>query len=137
MKVDFKWNKSVPQVADGITGGKEGQLFLANEAKRLMDPYVPALNLALARNVRVYVENGKGIIHYRSPYARYQYEGKAMVSKRPGVKGAAKVVKQPEQALEYTKFRHPLATSHWDQAMLTAHGDDLTQAMQNFIRRQP
>ena len=136
MKVDFKWNQSIQKVADEKTGGKEGQLFLANEAKRLMDPYVPALNLVLARNVRVYVESGKGIIHYQSPYARYQFEGKVMVSKRPGVKGSEKKVKQPETDLKYTKYRHPLATSHWDQAMMTGRGDDLTQAMQNFVRRK-
>ena len=29
--------------------------FLANEAKRLMDPYVPADSLALAQNVSVHV----------------------------------------------------------------------------------
>lgn len=134
MRVDFQWNRPIQQILRDATGGKEGQLFLANQAKQLMDPYVPALNQMLARNVRVYVENGKGIVHYQSPYARYQYEGKVMVSKRPGVKGSAKVVRQPETSLEYTKFRHPLATSHWDQAMMTARGDDLTRAMQNYLR---
>lgn len=133
MKVDFKWNRLPEKVAEDFTG-ERGQLFLANEAKRLMDPYVPALNLMLTKNVRVYVENGKGIVHYQSPYARYQYEGKVMVSKRPGVKGSAKKVKQPEKSLEYTKFRHPLATSHWDEAMMVARSDDLVRATQDFIR---
>lgn len=132
MKVDFRWNKPFSAISERFAG-KEAQLFLANEAKRLMDPYVPARNLTLAKNVRVYVENGKGIVHYSSPYARYQFEGKVMISKRPGVKGSAKKVLQPEKSLNYTKFRHPLATSHWDQAMLTAHQGDLTQAMQNYI----
>jgi len=118
-----------------VIGGDATQLFLANESKKLMEPYVPALNLMHYKEiVRTYVERGRGIVHYISPYARYQYEGKVMVSKRPGVKGAAKAVKQPEKALNYTKLRHPLATSHWDQAMMVAHGDDLVQSMQNFIR---
>lgn len=131
MKMDFKWNRPIAAIVSDYAGD-EAQLFLANEAKKLMDPYVPALNLALARNVRVYLENRKGVIHYLSPHARYQFKGKAMVSKRPGVKGSAKKVKQPEQALNYTKFRHPLATSHWDQAMLAARRDDLVRAMQGF-----
>lgn len=135
MKTSFKWSRSIEAISEDFTG-KEVQLFLANEAKKLMDPYVPARSLFLSRNVKVFVENGKGIVHYQSPYARYQYEGKVMVSKRPGVKGSAKKVKQPEVALNYTKFRqpHPLATSHWDEAMMVAKGSDLIQATENFIR---
>lgn len=133
MKTSFKWDKGIPEITERVTGGEKGQLFLANEAKRLMDPYVPACNLVLAKKVRVYVENGKGVVHYQSPYARYQYEGKVMVSKRPGIKASAKKVKQPEKTLNYAKFRHPLATSHWDEAMMAARKDDLVQAMQNYV----
>lgn len=132
MKMDFIWNRQPAAIAADYAGD-EAQLFLANEAKKLMEPYVPAMNLVLTRNVRVYVENGKGIVHYQSPYARYQHEGKVMVSKRPGVKGSAKKVLQPEKSLDYTKFRHPLATSHWDKAMMAARRDDLVKAMQNYV----
>lgn len=132
MRTEFRWNRPIASIVSDYAGD-EAQLFLANEAKKQMDPYVPALNLVLARNVRVYLENGKGVIHYLSPHARYQFEGKVMVSKRPGVKGSAKMVKQPEQALDYTKFRHPLATSHWDQAMMTARKEDLVRAMQDYL----
>lgn len=133
MKLSFKLNKPVQQISDRVTGGDAGQLFLANEAKKLMDPYVPALNLGLSRNVRVYVEGGKGIIHYLSPHARYQFRGRVMISKNPGVKESAKIVKQPEQELKYSTFRHPLATSHWDKAMMTARKDDLVRAVQNYV----
>ncbi len=136
MKVDFRWNKPLASITAEYTGD-DAQLYLAKQAQELMEPYVPSKQgesgSALSGNVRVYVENGKGIVHYLSPYARYQYEGKVMISKRPGVKGSAKKILQPEKSLNYTKFRHPLATSHWDQAMLTAHQGDLTQAMQNYI----
>lgn len=132
MKMDFKWNRPMAAIMADYTGD-DAQLFLANEAKRLMDQYVPALNEALSTKVRVYVENGKGVIHYQSPYARYQYEGKVMVSKRPGVKGSAKKVKQPEKALKFNTSKHKLATSHWDKAMMTARSDDLVGAMQNYL----
>lgn len=56
--MDFKWNKPIPKIAKEATGGDRTLLFMANEAKRLMDPYVPAKNLVLARNVRTYVEGG-------------------------------------------------------------------------------
>ena len=58
--VEFNWNKPVKQVAEEKAGGKEGLLFLANEAKRLMDPYVPADNLLLAQNVRTYIKPRTG-----------------------------------------------------------------------------
>lgn len=133
MKVDFKWLRPVESISADYTGPKT-QLFMANEAKRLMDPYVPALNLTLAKNVRVYVENGRGIVHYQSPYARYQYYGKVMVSKRPGIKRSSKIVKRPEQTLNYTTVKHQKATSKWDQAMRTAHTEDLKRAVQDYIR---
>jgi len=59
VKMDFKWNKPIPKIAKEVTGGDRTLLFMANEAKRLMDPYVPAKNLVLARNVRTYVEGGR------------------------------------------------------------------------------
>lgn len=132
MGMNFHWNRPVEAIEADYTGDR-AQLFLANEAKRLMEPYVPALNMGLSRNVRVYVEGGRGIVHYLSSHARYQYGGKVMVSKRPGVKGSAKIIKQPVQPLHYTGLRHPLATSGWDKAMITARGDDLVRAMQDFI----
>ena len=136
MRISFRWNQSPDEIANRFAG-EEAQLYLANEAKRLMDPYVPAMSTgggSLSNHVRAYVENGKGVVHYLSPYARYQFEGKVMVSKRPGVRGAAKKVMQPEKALNYRNFPHPLATSHWDKAMSVARSGDLTRAVQNYIR---
>ena len=72
MHVGFRWNRPTSQIVNEAIGGSRTQLFMANEAKRLMDPYVPALNLVLAQNVRTYVEDGHGVVHYLSPYARYQ-----------------------------------------------------------------
>lgn len=77
MDVEIKWNKTSDQIAKEKTRGNDGILFLANEAKRLMDPYVPADSLALAQNVSVHVEGDTGVIEYQSPYAHYQYKGVA------------------------------------------------------------
>lgn len=145
MRVEFNWNRSVNAIAEERTGGQNGRLFLANEAKRLMDPYVPADNMVLAQNVRTYVEGNAGIVHYTSPYAHYQYKGELYVDpeteksafyspdygywSRPGVS------KIPSgKKLEYSKFRHPLATSEWDKAMKTARGKELVKAYQNYLR---
>lgn len=145
MRLEFEWHKSIPQISGEATKGEKGLLFLANEAKRLMDPYVPADNLVLAQNVSLYVEKGMGIVEYRSPYAHYQWEGKKYVDPKlqisgfyiPGVgwrsrRGVAK--KPTDKSLKHSKFRHPLATSHWEKAMKSARGKDLANAYQAYLR---
>ncbi len=136
MKMDFKWNKPIPKIAKEVTGGDRTLLFMANEAKRLMDPYVPAKNLVLARNVRTYVEGGEGVVHYLSPYARFQHEGLLMVSRITGspwaTKGESKVLTNKQ--LKYSKSRHPLATSHWEKAMMIARGKGYEKAIQAYVR---
>lgn len=137
MKLEFKWNKSKKQLAFEKTGGKEGRLFLANEAKRLMDPYVPAKNLVLAQNTRILAEGEHGVVEYNSPYAHYQYGGELYVSSETGSPWAAKgEYKVPAgKSLEYDTFRHPLATDHWDEAMMVARKGDLTAAYQKYLER--
>lgn len=136
MRVDFEWKKRPSQIAKEIINS-DVRLFMANEAKRLMDPYVPADKLMLAQNVSVYNEDDEGIVEYRSPYAHYQYKGVLYVSSLTGSafasSGEHKV--PTSRKLEYSKFRHPLATSQWDKAMATAKGDDLAGAVQRFIER--
>lgn len=145
MKAEFNWNRPLVAIASEKAGGTEGLLFLANEAARLMHPYVPADNLVLADHVDVYTEGDKGIVHYLSPYAHYQWKGELYVDpvtkkgaftdgnglfwSRPG---AAKI--PSGKALKHSTFRHPLATSHWDQAMMTARKDDLVQAYQEYLK---
>lgn len=141
MSVEFKWDKPVKQVAGEKTGGQDGLLFLANEAKRLMEPYVPAENLILAHNVRTYADGRTGIVHYLSPYAHYQYVGEVYGPNYPIMDGK-KVMgyysppkKQPTgKKLKYRKSPHPLATSEWDKAMKTARGDDLAKAYEDYLR---
>lgn len=135
-RVDFEWKKKPDKIVKEIINN-DAQLFMANEMKRLMDPYVPAQNMVLAQDVSIYTEKDAGIVEYRSPYAHYQYEGELYVSSKTGGAIASEgEYKVPAgRKLEYSKFRHPLATSHWDKAMMTARGDDLTKAMQRYIDR--
>lgn len=132
----MRWNKPVPQIAREATGGNRTLLFMAQEAKRLMDPYVPARNMVLSRNVRVYVEEGHGVVHYLSPYARFQHAGWVMVSRITGSpwarKGESKVV--TGRRLNHSTMAHPLATAEWDKAMKTARITDYVQAVQNYVR---
>lgn len=140
MRIDFSWNKSIVQIADEKSGGNHGKLFLANEAKRLMDPYVPADNMVLAQNVRVYFDGKQGIVEYLSPYAHYQYNGEVYGPNYPVFDGGSIVGwyspshKTPTgKKMNHSKFRHPLATSEWDKAMMTARKGDLTKAYQKYL----
>lgn len=135
MGVFFKWNKSVAEIAREATGGEQTFLFMANEAKRLMDPYVPALNMDLSSKVRVYAEGNSGIVHYMSPSARYQHGGILMVSRITGSAwarhGESKVV--TGKRLEYNKSKHVLATAEWEKAMMASRGADYTAAVQRYV----
>lgn len=135
VKISFSWAKPVSQVLNRITGGDKVQLFMANECKRQMDPYVPAQNMVLAQSTRTYVEKGVGIVEYTSPHAHFQWEGELYVSPTTGSPWAKKNEhKVPAgKALDHSKFRHPLATSHWEEAMWTAKKDAVERAVQKYI----
>ena len=144
MSGSFRWLKPTNTIIEEKTGGNDGLLFLANEAERLMDPYVPADNLVLAQNVRTYVQAKEGIIHYQSPYAHYQWEGTLYVDPKYKI-GAftdgeriwsrPNVDKVPStRKLTYSKFRHSKATSHWNRAMMVARGDELLESYRNYLR---
>ena len=134
MKISFNFNKPENQIIKETIGTDQTQLFMANEARRLMQPYVPERDHVLVKNVQTYVEGDQGIIHYQSPYARFQFHGKLMVSSKTGSAyshGEYKIL--TDRDLNYTK---PTATSNWDKAMVTARGADLAKAVQNFIRKK-
>ena len=138
MNVDFHWNKPIPQIVTEATGGNRTLLFMAQEAKRLMTPYVPAKNMVLSANTSVYVEGNAGIVHYKSPYANFQYQGYVMVSRITGSPfarhGESKVV--TGRKLQHSGTRHPLATAEWNKAMKAAKMDAYTSAVQAYTRRR-
>ena len=75
MKVKFDWKKPPKALAKEKVCGRENMLFLANQAAKFMDPYVPADNLVLAQNIFITADDDCGHIIYNSPYAHYQWEG--------------------------------------------------------------
>ena len=138
---EFQWNGSLEVIAKEKAGGREGMEFLASEAERLMDPYVPADSLMLAQNIRISADDEKGSITYQSPYAHYQYEGEVYGPNYPIMDGGevtgwySPPFKTPTgQKLQYSTFRHPLATSHWDRAMLAARKQDLLRSYEKYLR---
>lgn len=85
------------------------RLFAANEAFRLMTPYVPMDTGMLSQTVDIQ----PGEVHYKVPYAHKQYTG---------------------DNFRFSKEKHSLATAHWAEAMMEARGDDLARAVENYIK---
>ncbi len=95
------------------------QKYIDSECIRLMVPYTPALNNVLYKSATLGTVIGSGEIEYNSPYARYQYYGKLMVSsvtKSAYAKsGEHKVL--TDKDLKYTKLRHAQAGKLWFERM--------------------
>ena len=140
-----EWNTPLLEIGAEKTGGRQGLLFLATAAARFMEPYVPADTLALSQNIRIGVEGDRGQIHYLSPYAHYQWEGRLYVDpvtkKGAFTNGEGRFWSRPsvnkipsDRELVHSTFRHPLATSHWNQAMWTARKDDLVKEFHDYLK---
>ena len=73
-------------------------------------PYVPMDTGMLDQTVDI----TKDYVHYKVPYAHRVYEG---------------------DGLNFSKDKHPLATSHWDQAMKVAKGQQLADDITAYIKK--
>lgn len=95
------------------------QKFIDSECIRYLAPYTPMRNGFLVRAATIGTKIGSGLIRYSSPYARYQYYGKLMVSSVTGSayarRGESKELTGID--LKYDKTRHPNAQRLWFEAM--------------------
>ena len=93
----------------------KAQQFVDSECIRLMVPYTPMLSGQMMQSATRGTVIGSGEIKYNSPYARYQYYGKLMVSSVTGSsyarKGESKVLTSKD--LRYNKSKHPRAGKLW------------------------
>lgn len=103
------------------------QKFVDSECIRLMVQYTPMRNGLLYKSAVVGTKIGSGHIYYASPYARFQYYGKVMVSSVTGSAyarhGESKVVTNKE--LTYSTARHPKAQKMWFETMKTNHKEQI------------
>lgn len=104
---------------------KVGKVWLANEALKDTDPYVPMLTGSLSQ--RSHLEGDQ--IVYPGPYARYLYYGKAMEGPRYGPKKAT------DKDLVYTKQAHPNAQSHWFEASKSQNLEKWLRGLRKIAKR--
>lgn len=113
------------------------QKYVDSECIRLMAQYTPMKNGMLQHNAIMSIRIGSGKITYTSPYARYQYYGKLMVS---GVTGSAwarygesKVLTGTD--LTYSKRHHSKAQKLWFETMKTARKEQILRGAVAISRR--
>lgn len=106
MKVDV--SGVAAKIAE-ICSNREVGLFAASEAMGGMDPYVPYREGDLSRSA----QPSPFRVTYTESYAARMYYG---------------------SGYSFSKEHHPLATAHWDEEWHKAHGEELSRAVEEFIR---
>ncbi len=114
------------------------QKFIDSELIRLMGPYTPMRNGMLEKSATLSTVIGSGLVQQHTPYARYQYYGKLMVSSVTGSawasKGESKIL--TDKDLEYSKHQHPMAGKMWFERMKADRKEDILKGAQEVINRQ-
>lgn len=96
-------------------------------------PYVPMDSGTLDQKVNITEE----YVHYKSPDAHFQWAGKVFVDDRGSTYAKRSTSKHPtSRKLKYSTDKHPLATSHWEQAMAVAKGEQLAADIEDYIKRK-
>ena len=131
----FKWDSSFAQnKAETFT---LAQKYVDSECIRLMVQYTPMRNGMLYKSATLGTVIGNGEIRYNSPYARYQYYGKLMVSSITGSayarRGESKVL--TDKNLTYSTARHPLAQRLWFETMKANHKEAILRGAAAIARR--
>lgn len=132
--ITFEWHKSNAQMLNDLGLTRQLNAFMAQSAARLMFPFVPMESGLLGQNYTIDSKEGK--IIYNSPYAHYQYYGELMLA--PNGSSWARRGEKKHYAgrpLQYSKQMHPLATDHWDKAMMNAKKDVLVKEVSDMRKR--
>lgn len=115
------------------------QKFVDSECIRLMVRYTPARNLILSKAAVPGTKIGSGRIVITSPYGRYQYYGKLMVSRVTGSSyarhGESKVLTNKD--LHYSKVRHPQAQRLWFETTKSQHGEAILRGAARLAGGKP
>lgn len=128
--IKIKMNSTSKIIKDhGLDPNGRVVRYLRDTADRLMNPFVPMDNGMLRRN-KTYPRNSE--IKYNSPYAKYQYYGKLMLTKN----GASWAKLGEKKVLTSKKLKyHTSGTgAHWDKLMMQRCKNDLIKDVENYIK---
>ena len=114
----------------------EAMLEIHNLFAKMMEPYVPfGSDLASIEVTPEYVK-------YDTPYAHYHYEGLVYGPNIPIIEDGIVVgwfsipgkKKHPTGA--ELKFKKPLASAHWDEAMMRDKGEEFVAQVKQILQRR-
>lgn len=110
VEVDETTDRIVETIASKVEGLIDTGLVMdiSKLFVEMCDPYVPYRTGRLAHSA---TPSGQGVTYY-APYAEEQYE---------------------RMDTNFTREYHPLATGHWDKAMLTNQGDEFYAKVKDII----
>lgn len=122
----------------GLDPGGDVQIFHTQNVLRRILRYMPydsgmTIKVTIAQtNVR------RHLIITNTPYARFLYRGKLMVSDVTGSPWARKgeTKHAVDTPLVYTKTFNPQAGPYWDQALMAAEGAKLVSDLEDYLRRR-
>lgn len=105
------------------------QKFIDQETIRLMAPYTPYRAGILEKGATLGTKIGSGEINQISPYARFQYYGKVMVSSITGSPWARLGEKKilTDRDLVHDKSIHPMAGPFWFARMKADKKDEILE----------
>lgn len=111
--------------------GKVHKFFADTCMEHMNARYVPEKNGQLIKSS--YVDNDRNI-HYKGPYAHYQYIGKLYVDPDTGSPYARKGVKKIPTDIDL--HHHKAGTGpYWDKRMVSAEMDKIIEKVQNYMKR--
>ena len=103
--------QAIQDKVDSLIEDNATMLEIHNLFAKMMDPYVPFLEGPLSQTIEVTPD----YVRYTQPYSHYQYEG---------------------DWFNHTIDYHPLASAHWDRAMMAARGEEFIQQVKMILARR-
>ena len=124
IKVSVNFDSSKILKKRGLGSSKEVQRGLAIEVKRQSDPYTPFLQGDLQRSGKIALDGST--LTYISPYAHYQFYGKAMGGRAP----------KHYTGADLTYNGAPMRGAQWTVRMVTDKRKDLENFVENLIAKK-
>lgn len=131
---------SVQQILQdkGLDSDGDVQAFHTANVLRRIVKYMPMRSSMLVKITGIQTDIKKPFIVTETPYARFVYHGKLMVSDITGSswarEGETKHV--VNRLLTYSKDKNPKAGPYWDRALSEAEGKAMVADLQRYIDRK-
>ena len=132
MSLEIRWNRTQRQILDRIFDDAT-MTYVHTRLHAYCSDYVPMDSGMLDQTVDITPE----YVHYKSPYAHFQWEGLLFLDERGSSYALPNHSKHGTSTpLHHSTDHHPLATSHWEVAAMAAHRGDLCKDIEAYLRKK-